>query len=651
MLTRPFRPVSTARGKVRRKPAPDKAGVSNPRKLATIAAMPGRLAMSLRAPAVLGVPVVPAFALVLLTVAVFAPALTNGFVWDDAPNITESPTVRTWDGLRRNWTDPYANQQYYPLTHTSFWIQYQLFGLRPAPYIALNILLQAVAAVLLWRVLRRLEVPGAWFAAALFAVHPLQVESVAWITERKNLLAGVLLFAATLAFLRWSDAATRRGARAVSLGVLAVVLFFLAVAAKSAVATAPAALLVVLWWTRGRVERRDAAVLAPMFAIGVAAGLVTAALERHHVGAGGEAWSFSVPDRVVLAGRVAWFYLGKLGWPGEQLFIYPRWEVSAQDPVAWIAPLAALTTLAGLWLARRRLGRGPLAAALVYGLLIAPASGFFDVYFFQFSFVQDHFQYFACVAPLALAAAAATTALRSRDSRPASAPWYRARPAWLPAALAAVVLLAAGATSVGRLSLFKDNATLWSRTLEKNKDAWIASYNLGLIRAESGRTDEALALYDAALRANPDLVRAHHNKGVAYERLGRVDEAARSYARAIEIDPGYAGSRNNLGQIEARRGRAAEALAHFEAAVAAEPGFGVAWFNRGSVLAATGRFDEAAPALREALRLEPGLVPAYEQLARVLVRLGRVAEARELLQTCRQRAGNPDPRLARAVGL
>ncbi len=516
-----------------------------------------------------------AAALLLLTAAAFAPVVRNGFVWDDDAYVHQNSTLEDAAGLARIWLEPGATPQYYPLVHTSFWLERRIFGLHPAGYHAVNVLLHATAALLLWRVLGRLEAPGAFVAAALFAVHPVQVESVAWISERKNVLSGALYFAAALTWLH----PARRGCRPRAL--LAFALYLGALLAKTVTCTLPAALLVALWWRGERSLARALRSLAPFFAAGLALGLLTIHLEKTRVGAVGEPWDLSAAERILVAGRALFFYAGKLAWPADLCFVYPRFALDAGDPVQWLYPGAALALVLALLAARRRLGRGPLAAALLFGGTLFPALGFFDVFPMQYSFVADHFQYLACAGPFAL-----TAALPSRLSDP------RARRA-ARAALTLAVALCAG-LSFRQVPVYADLESLWRHTVAVNPEAWMAHYNLGNELRRQGRGDEAAAAYREALRARPGLATAHNNLAGLLAQQGDVEAAVRHYRRALELEPDHASARSNLG----------------------------------AVLASQGRLEEALVELRKALRLRPQSPRLRQRLAAVLERLGRAEEAR-----------------------
>ena len=337
-------------------------------------------------------------ALAAAVLIAYWPALAGGLLWDDQGHVTR-PELQSLAGLGRIWGEFGATQQYYPVLHSAFWIEHRLWGDTTLGYHVLNVLLHATAACQFLVLLRRLAVPGAALAAVLFALHPVCVESVAWISEQKNTLSLVFYLAAALVYLRFD---TDRRPRDY---LLAGGLFVLGLLTKTVTATLPAALLVVFWWRRGRLEwQRDVLPLLPWFALGAGSGLVTAYFERVLIGAQGANFNLSLVQRGLLAGRVFWFYLGKLAWPAELIFIYPRWTVDATAPGQWLGLIAALGLLGGLaWWSRR--SRGPLAAAFLFAGALFPVLGFFNVYPFVFSYVADHFQYLASLPVFALIAA------------------------------------------------------------------------------------------------------------------------------------------------------------------------------------------------------------------------------------------------------
>lgn len=485
-----------------------------------------------------------------MVLAANLPSLQNGFVWDDAQNVINNEQLHSWGGLWRIWTDPHATQQYYPLVQTSWWIETQLWGTVPWHFHVGNIALHALAALLLWACLRVLALPGGWLAASLFALHPVQVESVAWITERKNVLCGVFFFAAAYCLLRVlfvAPEAARKSQRAWY--VAGLLLFACAMFSKTVACTLGVSLLVLVWWKRGAITRRDLLLIAPLIPFGAALGLFTAHLERVHAGAQGATWAFSFAERCLIAGRALVFYLQSLVWPGERVFIPPRWNIDAGDPVQYAYPLAVVVLLAVLWRLRASIGRGPLAAALIYGATLFPALGFFNVYSFRFSFAYDHFQYLAVPVPIALFSAAITQRVRAAAAAPQA----------VAIMVAAVTLGACGALTWSQSCIYLNPETLWRHTLRYNPDCWLGHRNLANAALAAGRTDEAINELRAALRLDPSDAEGHNNLGVAYGWKGKRDESIAEFRRALAVNPQFLPTYRNLAIALALAGHEGEA--------------------------------------------------------------------------------------------
>jgi tetratricopeptide (TPR) repeat protein len=562
---------------------------------------------------VVGRPVLGAV-LVLATSLAYGPALRGGFVWDDDGYVTENPLLVAPDGLRRIWLSPTEIHppQYYPLTYTTLWLERRLWGLEPRGYHLTNVVLHTTNALLLWALLARLAVPCAWLAAAVFALHPVHVESVAWVTERKNVLSGAFALAAALVYLR---ARPRSGAWGPTLAAL---LFLGAMLSKSVVCTLPGALLVVAWWQRGRIVRRDVGGVLPMLVVAVPLALLTVWMERTRGGAVGPDWDLTLVERVLVAGRALWFYLGKLVWPRDLAFTYPRWTIDSGVAWQWAFPVAAVAVAAALHLLRGRLGRGPLAAALYFGGTLLPALGFFNLYPMRYSFVADHFAYLASIGPIALAAALATRvtgALRGGAGRAVATGG------------AAALLLALGTLTWERSRVYESRETLWRDTLAKNPGAWLAHNNLGAELFARGDTEGALAHYREALRLRPDAAEAQNNAGNALLRLGKTADAVAHYREALRLRPVYAEAHTNLGLALAADGRSDEAFSHFTAAVRIRPAPPEAHYYLANALLERGEVDEAVTHYREAITLRPAFAEAHYNLANTLAGAGRVEEA------------------------
>jgi protein O-mannosyl-transferase len=521
--------------------------------------------------------------LLALTLLAYQPAWNGAALWDDDANITR-PDLRSPGGLLRIWTHLGATQQYYPLVHTVNWVEYHLWGDRTTGNHLLNILLHVFSALLLMKVLRKLKVPGARLAAAIFALHPVMVESVAWITELKNTLSGVFFLGSTLAYLIYSEERKRK------FYILALALFILGLMSKTAIAPFPLAMCAVVWWKRGRLLwKRDVAPMVPFFIAGIAFGLVTSYVERAFVGAEGQDFSFSIIERCLIAGRAVWFYLGKLFWPADLVFIYPRWQVGGGVWWHWLFPAAALAIAAVLWAVRGR-WRSPLAVFLFFTAMLIPVIGFFDVFGFRYSFVADHWQYYAAIGPIAMGAGLMDRALG----------WAKGRWRFLKPAVAVVLLLAFGVLSWKQSGMYSDAETLYRTTIRKNPACWMAYNNLGLLLSHTGRTEEAIAHYLKALEINPNNGKAHYNLAIALAETGRTDEAVGHYQKALEINPRFDLALYNLGRLLSRTGRTDEAIACFRKALAISPENIKFQYNLGNALIKAGQADEAVAYYRKA---------------------------------------------------
>jgi protein O-mannosyl-transferase len=568
---------------------------------------------------VIGVPVAQEWWVGILLLAaaliVYAPVLHGGFLWDDDAHVTR-PELWPLHGLWRIWFEPGATQQYYPFLHSAFWIEHRMWGNSTLGYHLTSVAQHAAASWLLYLLLRRQSLPGALFAGFAFALHPVCAESVAWISEQKNTLSAVLYLASALAYLRFD------GGRRAPWYALATVLFCAALATKTVTATLPAALLVILWWRRGCLSwRGDVLPIAPWFCLGAAAGVVTAWFERAYIGAKGAAFSLSLADRFVIAGRAVWFYLGKIVWPSHLAFIYPRWDIDARAMGQDLFPLAAVAALALLAALSAR-SRGPLACALLFVGTLFPALGFINVYPFIYSFVADHFQYLAAAAVISGAAAA----LASVSAR-------LPRLGRIGTSAAAVCVIAALALLTRRQCMaYADAQTLWTTTISENPDAWMAHENLGGLLLAEGRVDEAASQFETALgiRGAGDLAEEHYNLGCALAKIpGRRGDAVREFGEALRLEPGNAEAHYNLGRsLELVPGRLGEAISQYREAVRLKPGYAEAHASLGAALQMSpGNLNEVIAEDTEAVRLEPSLAAAHFNLGFALEKIpGRTDE-------------------------
>jgi tetratricopeptide (TPR) repeat protein len=534
--------------------------------------------------------------LVVLVLAAYLPVLQAGFVWDDDAHVTSNPTLRSLSGLRSIWFDPSATPQYYPLVHTSFWLEYHAWGLHPLGYHVTNVLLHAANALLLWIVLRRLGVPGAYWAALLFAVHPVHVESVAWISERKNVLSTLCYLGSFLAWLHFWPPEQERPTGPWHFYALTLLLFLGALLSKTVTCSLPAAFLLVRWWKQGRVSVRDLLATAPLFLLGLPLALHTAFLEKYHVGAHGHEWSWSYLERALIAGRALWFYAGKLLWPVPLAFSYPRWQI---NPTSWWQvglPIAVVVILLSLYGLRRRLGRGALVVGLFFAGTLLPALGFFDVYPMRYSFVADHFQYLASIGLLVLAGAGIAWTLRRR-------------PASVRYACGGMLVAILGVLTWQQTRIYRNAGTLWTDTLAKNADSWLAYTNRARAYQESGQWQLAIADFTRALELKPDMADVYTNRGAAYQQLGQLDQAIRDSTRAIELDPELATAHANRGMAYQAAGQVQQAIADYTRAVELKPTLASAYVNRGTARQQLGEMRPAIADFTQAIELKPDVAP------------------------------------------
>jgi tetratricopeptide (TPR) repeat protein len=552
--------------------------------------------------------------LVLATAVAYQQAWHAGYVWDDDVYVTGNKLLTAPDGLKRVWFSLESPSQYFPLVYTTFRIERALWGLNPAGYHCVNILLHILNALLVWRLLHDLRMPGAWLAAAIFALHPVQVESVAWITERKNVLMGFFFL---LALLSWTRFAKGQATRTWKFYASALVFYALALLSKTTACTLPGALLLILWWEKRPITWQRLVQIAPFVALGIGMGLVSIWWERYHQGAQGEIFQIGPLERVLIASHALWFYAGKLLWPASLTFSYPRWVISASNPLDYAWLLAAAALAAVIYFARRYVGRGPEVALLFFVATLSPTLGVIMLYTFRFTFVADHYQYLACIGPLALAAAGMTTAFSLLEKRR----WF------LQLVICSALLLSLGVLTWRQCGMYRDTETLWRWTTSRNPGSWMAHNNLGTALLKTGRVDEAISQFRKALEIQPGYAVAHNNLGNALLRLGRTADSYAELEKALEFDPRNVEAHNNMGNTLVQMGRTDEAAAHYSKAVEIDPTYVQAHNNLGALFLQSGRLKDSVAHLQTALAINRDSADAHNNLANALLRMGRIDEA------------------------
>jgi protein O-mannosyl-transferase len=573
--------------------------------------------------------------LVLAVVLAYLPVWRAEFIWDDDLHVTANPVIVGPLGLKEIWTSPAAN--YFPLTMTSFWLLHAIWGLDPLPYHLVNVAMHAGCGVLLWLVLRKLQIRGAWLGAALWTLHPVQVESVAWISELKNTQSGVFFLLAVWCFLRWTE--DRRAAelhaneaRSSAGGpttanaftperyyVLALLCAVFAIFSKSSTVMLPVVFVVCWWWLGVRWTLERLLRLAPFFLISAVAAGWTIWEQKFSSGAQGAEWSHGLIERVAIAGRVPWFYLGKLLWPEPLIFIYPRWQIDASHLAAFLPglALAAVLTLLFVWRRRGSRVRATLFASGYFLVSLFPVLGFFDVYFFRYSFVGDHFQYLASMGPLALVAAGISVGCGR-----IGVGWVRLRQI-----AGASLIVVFCALSARHARLFASDRVLWLDTATRNPSAWIAQNNIAKILIDEGTYADAIRHLGTALRLKPDHQEAHYNLGNALRLTGDVAGAIEHYEVAVRLNPNDTNARNNLAGLLLQTGRGGDARTHYEHVLRLRPDSAEVHYNFAALLVRLGHREEARAAYENALRLRPDYAAAHSDLANLLMGARRTTDA------------------------
>jgi Flp pilus assembly protein TadD, contains TPR repeats len=556
------------------------------------------------------------FALVLtaVTIFVYRPAWNGGFLWDDDVYITNNELLTAPDGLRRIWLSLDSPSQYFPLVYTTFRVEHALWGLNPTGYHWINLGLHVANALLVWAVLARLKVPGAWLAGAIFALHPVQVESVAWITERKNVLMGFFFLLTLFAWIAFVDERTKR--RWLFYG-LALILYILALSAKTTACTLPAALFLILWLQNKAISWKRIYQVIPFLVLGLAMGALAMWWERYHQGTSRAVFTFLTPiERVLVASRAVWFYLGKLIWPSHLTFIYPRWDIAPTHFFDYVWVLAGLILCGVIYFLRRNVGRSVEVAAAFFIATLSPVLGFIMLYTFRYTFVADHYQYLACIGPIALASAGLVNLADTVKT---------SRILILSAALCMLALL--GTLTWRQAAMYGDMERLWRTTLARNPDCWMAHNNLGIVLFGKGQLDEAIAHYRTTLQMQPNFWDADYNLGNALLGKGEVDEAILHCDKAVAKEPNDPDAQVALANALLQKKQIDDAIVHYQKALAIRPDYFLARYGLGHALLEKGQLDAAIEHCRAALLIRPDDPDCHTILAIGLDERGQSAEA------------------------
>ena len=552
----------------------------------------------------------PALGLVLASWFAFMPAFHGTWIWDDFAELVHAPEIRDPAGLGKIWFAP-EGVDYFPLKTTVQWLQWHLWQEHVLGYHVSNVALHLLSAFLFWHLLRKLGLRLAWLGGLLFAVHPVVVESVAWMAELKNTLSLPPLLLAMGAYVDYDARRRRADYRR------ALLLFVVAMLCKTSVVMLPVVILLYVWWKRGRITKDDLKASAPFFAVSLMLGLVTVWFQHQRAIGEGVILVSGVGARLAGAGLAVAFYVGKCVWPVDLLPIYPRWTVEPPSFLQFLPWLGIAVGLGWLWAKRATWGRHALFGCGFFLINLAPVLGFITMSYLHIAWVADHFVYLPLLGLIGLATAGAATGI-GRLAVPL-------RPYAIGGAVAVGALLAC--QSHRYAGIFRDEETFWTYTLQHNPRAWVAHGNLGKAALDLGRVEEAIGHFEAALRLKPDYAAAHYNWGNALVQQRQLPVAVAHYEAALRLMPDYADAHINLGNTLVMLGRAVEAAGHYEAALRVTPNNAGAHYNLGKIMARLGRWQEAAERFETALRLNPGFVAAHVGRGDALIRLGRLPEA------------------------
>ncbi|HEV2969461.1 MAG TPA: tetratricopeptide repeat protein [Pirellulales bacterium] len=548
-----------------------------------------------------------AAALVVTLFMVYRPAWQGDFIFDDDTHLLDNPVLKP-GGLAKVWL-PGSYLNYWPITYTAYWLEHRLWGLNPLGFHLVNIALHAISALLVWRILLRLRVPGAMLASAIFALHPVNVESVAWIAQLKGALSLALALVSVLLFL----AHEKQGGW--SLLVASLAAFVLSTLAKGIVITLPVVLLACAWWQRRRIGRCDVLRVVPF----VVVGLIMTGMEvwsQGLVGANSDVHSGGFLNRAATAGCAVWFYFWKLIWPLNLCFVYPHGPIDDQGPLRYLPGALLAAVLAFAWSRRVTYGRPILVLIVCYVGLLLPVLGFANIYFMRFSPVTDHWQYAAMIVPCAVFAGTAVTLIRRCGC-----------PRWIGSVICLGLLAPLAALTWRQSHMYADAETLYQTTIDRNPDCWMAHNNLGLVLAGHGQFDEAIVHYQKAIEIKPDYAEPHYNLGNVLFTRGQLDEAIAHFKKVLELEPEHAQAHNNLGLALAGQERVDEAISQYRLALQIKPDYLMARFNLGLALTASGQLDDAIGQFLKVLEIQPDHAEAHYNLANVLAGRRRFDDA------------------------
>ncbi|NQZ71405.1 MAG: tetratricopeptide repeat protein [Lentisphaeria bacterium] len=550
--------------------------------------------------------------LYLLAFIAYYPSVGNGYIWDDNHYVTENEQLRSFEGLKNIWSKPKSIPQYYPVVHTSYWLEYQLWGLNPMGYHIINILLHATTALLIFLLFRQLKIPLPWLAAVIFVVHPVHVESVAWITERKNTLSLFFAIASLLCFIRAINKLDDLEKVKINMYFLSLLLFILAMLSKTVVCSLPAVIIILLWWKSTEWKKPEWKIclfLIPFFIIGISLAMTTVWLEISHVGAKGVEWDTTFTQKILIANRSLFFYVSKIVFPHPLIFFYERWDLNTLFPSGLIYMFINLLALCVSIVMCKKFGKGLLAGLLIFAGILFPALGFINVYPHRYSFVADHFQYHATIVIIGIFVTALSLLLiKYKKER-------------FIGVIAALIIIPLVAKSIHHNFDFKSKKVLWQSTVNKNPSCWAAHHNLGLILLNEKKYSLAKVHFEAALKYKDTHTQAMTQLAFIYELEKEYEKAEPYFSKAINIavkkkeNPSYLYLQR--ANFYARSGQFEKALKDYHQSVMLNPNQSDAYLGAGNVYMQMKNYPMAKRFYKVRLQYRPDDTFVIEKLSEI----------------------------------
>jgi|GEM_PF-552067 len=550
------------------------------------------------------------------SVLVNGASVKYGFNWDDDYHVTSNPCVAGPWGIGHIWTSSNAN--FFPFVLTTLRLEFLAWGAKPSLFHFVNLLFHSLDGILLWMVLKEVKVRWAFLGALLWTIHPVQSESAEWISEQKNTESAFFYLIAIYCFLKWL-AKGKEGSMPLYLATF--IFSLLALTSKTSTVMLPVLMSVLAWWMGTRVDKRVLSALTPFYLLSVAAGILTVLEQKYHVGAVGHEYTLSLIERLGLSGMTPWFYLAKLLTPWTVCFIYPKWDHESLV-LAGLALLPVnLLGVTGLIMFRGiSVCRVVLFATLCFVIPLLPVMGFFDGYFFRYSYVSDHFQYLASMAPLALLGAGLGTLAHS-DSK------GRGPRSVMAVCISILVLILLIWVNISLTPRFLDRKALWTDTLKRNPNCWMAMNNLGLLELSAGRTDAAERFFQSAIRIHPNDEGDWNNLGVLNMDRGDFVTAKKNLEKALEINPKESKILDNIARLNLLQGKEGEAMSWFTRAVNANELNSKAVCHLSALLIKMGQSNEAQAILEKTARVVPRDPKLHLLLASILYSKGQFTES------------------------